>query len=153
MCKCKLTVTQFVQVCPPPPRPLFSLFVQVRWCLLVLSFSFVSVLFLFFLLVQPFYKRPCVAWKCIVERACVVMVFFLVVLVLASSRLGVSVCVCQPLESRLKTEPQTVTFQEYVYLFVLYRSLLFSPLTFSSPSFLLRQVYVILHPRPLSFCA
>lgn len=46
---------------PPLPRPLFSLFVQVRWCLLVLSFSFVFLLFLFFfLLVQPFYKRPCV---------------------------------------------------------------------------------------------
>lgn len=62
---------------PAPAGPLFSLFVQVRWCLLVLSFSFVFVFV--FLLVQPFYKRPCVcgsaswnvhvSWWCFSRRA------------------------------------------------------------------------------------
>lgn len=84
-------------------------------------------------------------WKCIVERACVVMVFFSSC---SSSLTPASVWVCVSLLNHVwkQNHRQSHFRNTCITLFCI----VFLLSTFGSSSFLLKQVYVISHPLPLS---
>lgn len=137
----------------PPPRPLFSPLrpsevvsagIKVFFC-----FCFIFIFYFLFYWSSLFIKdRACVE----VHRGtcmCRDGVFSRC----ARPRLPPPRCECVSASWITFENKTTGSHISGIHVLVCFVSSCFSPLTFGSSSFLLKQVYVILPPLPLSFCA